>query len=369
LPTESLWPSPGGLDAPEHIEEIGILNVGIGADRISDAACNVLKHRFIEYTQEIAERHGIATEEHVVRNARVFVDNARWMSERVKLPTNPETGEPILLLPRKLLNHLPVLNAECWMDSGLNADLRAQMNVTFGKQVAKRRIVELARQHADRVRAWAREQTSRSDLVGYDYDNDPEGIVKWDGAPREYAEQHPIQGLLPPRNEAELIRLVDSIVTQFKHFIEEERGWDLLWNADKKVEKPESAAQLVFLGMAKPYLRLFNVELDREVELGRGPIDFKITSGSEHRLLIEVKKVHNGEFWNGLDQQLPSYLRSDDCRNGWFMAVRYREDGVSAARVKELPGRVAACASATGKTIRHTAIDARPKESASKLRS
>ena len=39
-----------GLDDPAHIEELGILNEGFGADRISDATCNVLKHRFIAYT-------------------------------------------------------------------------------------------------------------------------------------------------------------------------------------------------------------------------------------------------------------------------------------------------------------------------------
>ena len=36
-----------GLDEPDHIEEIGILNEGFGADRISDAALNVLKPLFI----------------------------------------------------------------------------------------------------------------------------------------------------------------------------------------------------------------------------------------------------------------------------------------------------------------------------------
>ncbi|MCB8045095.1 hypothetical protein JM654_15885 [Microbacterium oxydans] len=35
-----------GLARPEHIEEIGILNVGIGPDRISDATVNVLKGAF-----------------------------------------------------------------------------------------------------------------------------------------------------------------------------------------------------------------------------------------------------------------------------------------------------------------------------------
>ncbi len=70
-------------------------------------------------------------------------------------------------------------------------------------------------------------------------------------------------------------------------------------------------AQLVFLGMARPYLRLLGVELDREVELGRGPVDLKISSGSQHRLLVEVKKPHSGTFWNGLEAQLPSYMKSD----------------------------------------------------------
>jgi hypothetical protein len=101
----------------------------------------------------------------------------------------------------------------------------------------------------------------------------------------------------------------------------------LLWNDDGS-EKQELAAQLAFLGMAQPYLRLFDVELDREVELGRGPVDFKVTSGSKYRLLIEVKKVHNGTFWNGLEAQLISYMKSDDCQNGWYLAVRNRDDGV-----------------------------------------
>lgn len=50
------------------------------------------------------------------------------------------------------------------------------------------------------------------------------------------------------------------------------------------------------------------------------------------------------------------------------MAVRYREGGMSATRVRELPEWVARCAAATVETIRHTAIDARPKQSASSIR-
>jgi hypothetical protein len=103
------------------------------------------------------------------------------------------------------------------------------------------------------------------------------------------------------------------------------------------------------------------------VELGRGPVDFKIAAGTRHRLLIEVKKAHNGRFWNGLTDQLPSYLTSDDCHDGWFLAIRYRNNKASRARMRALPDVVARCAKETGKAIRYTAIDGRPKDSASKL--
>jgi|SRR5580658_9829492 hypothetical protein len=43
-----------GLVSLRHFVELGILNEGIGPDRISDLACTILKPKFIAYTQEIA---------------------------------------------------------------------------------------------------------------------------------------------------------------------------------------------------------------------------------------------------------------------------------------------------------------------------
>lgn len=353
-----------GLDRPEHIEEIGILNVGIGADRISDAACNVLKHRFIKYTQQVAKRHGLQMEPHKVRHTRVMVEQARWLDDEVLLPTNPITGGAIILVPDKILNKLPVLNADDWFDSNMNDDIRSQMNLTMGQRVTKSDIVAWARRYPKRVRAWARDQSTRMDLKGYDFGDDPKGVVGWDKKPVDYAKSHPITGVAAPTNQAELSVLVENMLKQFRHFIEDQRGWSLLLNADRS-EKPEEAAQLLFLGMAQHYLRLFNVEVDREVELGRGPVDFKVSSGSKIRLLIEVKKAHNGTFWNGVKAQLPSYLKSDDCNEGWFVAIRYRSNKASQTRMNELPAVVRTCARSTGKNLRYLAIDGRHKESAS----
>ena len=354
-----------GLTKPEHIEEIGILNEGIGADRISDATANVIKGRLIAYTQAVARRHSLPLENHRVRHARVSLNSARWHDENVMLPTNPVTGHPIILVPEFLLNQLPTLNAYDWFDSHFNADIRLSMNLQVGQAVSKADIVAWARRHPDRVREWAREQTSREDLVGYNFAADPLGVVLWDKQPAEYAAEHP----LPARTIAtcdDLVELLRQVIEQFRHFIEDQRGWSLLWNNDGS-EKPEEAAQLVFLGVAQQYLRQFNVELDREVELGRGPVDFKVSSGASAQLLIEVKKLHSGKFWNGLRFQLPSYLKSDSATHGWFIAVQYRSNKAAFDRLSSLPAEVAVLSDQIDKQIRYTAVDARRPLSASKI--
>ncbi|MFJ3489119.1 hypothetical protein [Leifsonia aquatica] len=354
-----------GLAQPEHIEEIGILNVGIGPDRISDATVNVLKARFIAYTQAVAERHGISLDMHRVKSARVSLGAARWIAEDVLLPTNPNDGRPIILLPRALLNELPTLNADDWFDSHFNEDIRLTLNLQVGKAVRKADIVSWARRHPDRVREWAREQTSRQDLRGYDFSADPLGVVQWDQTPAGYADEHPLMARTVTSHD-DLLTLVGDLVDRFQHFVEEQRGWNLLWNSDGS-EKPEEAAQLLFLGLAQPYLRQFNVEIDREVELGRGPVDFKAASGTTARVLIEVKKVHNGKFWNGLEAQLPSYLTSDGATHGWFLALQYRDTKSSVDRVRRLPEVVTLAASRAGMTLRSSVVDVRKPASASNL--
>jgi hypothetical protein len=177
--------------------------------------------------------------------------------------------------------------------------------------------------------------------------------------------EHP----LPSRTVAttkDLVGVVAEVVDRFRHFIEEQRGWSLLWN-DDGTEKPEEAVQLLLLGFAQPYLRQFDVEIDREVELGRGPVDFKASSGTSARLLIEVKKLHNGKFWNGLRLQLPSYLKSDGAEEGWFIAVQYRSNSGAVNRLKSLRTAVAAVARETGMALHYSAVDARRPLSASKI--
>lgn len=353
-----------GLNRPEHIEEIGILNEGIGADRISDAACNVLKPIIIEYTKKVTSRHGIPTSALRVRHSRCDLKTGRWIDERHELPENPVTGKPVLLIPQRLLNHLPVLNAHDWFDSTFNADLRREMNVQVGERVPKQAITRAARRHPDRIREWANDLRSSGQVRGYDFATDPLGVVSWQDAGKAFADHNPLSVSISGSDD--LRRFVETLLDLYRLFIEEQGGWKLLWN-DNGDEKPEEAAQLALLGMARPYCRAHGVEIDREVNLGRGPVDFKVTKGASVRLLVEAKKLHNGEFWNGLERQLPSYMKSDQTSEGWLLAIRYRSAGVSTSRSRELTRRVERINEISGTSIGVTIIDARPKPSASKI--
>ena len=96
----------------------------------------------------------------------------------------------------------------------------------------------------------------------------------------------------------DLVELVAEVVDRFRHFVEEQRGWSLLWN-DDRTAKPEAAAQLLFLCLRQPYLRQFNVELDREVELGRGPVEAFIVT-KEHRRFTEFANAVRKEKTIGI---------------------------------------------------------------------
>ncbi len=353
-----------GLERPEHIEEIGILNEGIGADRISDIVANVLKDEFAEYTREIAQRHGIPLRSFEIPAFKLNTDYQRWHLGYADLPAAPD-GSPIVLVPTRILNELPTLNPNNWFDMAMNEDLRESLNLKVGQTASKAMIVEFARRHPDRVRQWAREQTSRPDLRHYDFEGDPLGVVKWDREPKHFALNHPLP-IQRVETQDQLMILLDQIIAQFKLFIEQRGGWSLLWNEDRTVKR-EEAIQLAFLGLAGQYLRQFDVELDREVDLGRGPVDFKVSRGTCIRALIEVKKVENGRFWNGLHKQLPSYLESDSSGYGWFIAVQFNDTKTSCDRVQQLPNEVKGMTANLGKNIRFTVIDARPPKSASKI--
>ena len=93
-----------------HFEEIQLYVDQIAKDRISDIACNFLKSFLIDYTMDQCVKVGVPTQDVQIANVydlrkRRFID-----SETIRIPVNPETGKPLLLVPKRWLRKAPWIN-------------------------------------------------------------------------------------------------------------------------------------------------------------------------------------------------------------------------------------------------------------------
>jgi hypothetical protein len=355
-----------GVDNIEHFEILGIFEKGIGRDRISDIACTILKPQLINYTQKVAEAHNLPLAEHTVRSGAYDKRRSRWINARERLLTNSANQKPLLLVPQRFLQDLPTLNSDDWWEAFENEKLRTDMNYEVMRNVDKETIVKEARSRPNSVRNWSINKESET-ANPYEISYDPQGIYRWDPEAREFVQHNPLQ-LNPPQTEDQFLAIVQLVVDKFKLFVEEQGGWELLWDVSRHTpkEKPEKAAQLLFRGMARSYCEANNIVVDSEVELGRGPVDFKFSNGFLCRAHLEVKKLHNGKFWHGIEEQLPSYLASDEVKDGWFLVVRYRDGKTHDERAASLPRKIQEVAQKHSKELRYAAVDAREKPSASK---
>ena len=92
-----------------HLEEIQLFVEGIGKDRISDIACNLMKSFLIDYTAHECRQLGIAL--NTVEVANVYeLGQKKFLPEKAQLPVHPETKKPLLLIPKRWLRHTPYIN-------------------------------------------------------------------------------------------------------------------------------------------------------------------------------------------------------------------------------------------------------------------
>lgn len=120
-----------------------------------------------------------------------------------------------------------------------------------------------------------------------------------------------------------LIYLVNSSIESFAHNITRKAAYRLLWDNDKS--RNEIFVQDLFLTHISGRYHELEVDVSREVDTGRGKVDFKISKGKE-KVLIEIKLAKNPKLEHGLEYQLVEYLLSEEVRNGIFLVVFYKDE-------------------------------------------
>jgi hypothetical protein len=351
-----------GLTDIKHFEEISILGDGIGPDRISDAAAGITKWRFAQYTERVCTQLNVPVQKRILDRAKYDLAQDRWVAVEVKLPINPRTKRPILLTPQRFLRHLPTLGSNEFAEYAERKwkyDHRESLDkklVTFDKE----KVFAAARKDP----AIRNEFVALAAQLGgkpYDFGTDKWGVKLTDSAESIVAE-HPFQ-YKQPTNDKEMKAFVVALAKYFKHFIEQQKGWELLW--DRYYSKPEKAVQRLMFGIVFQICAVNNVSVDPEVNAGRGPVDFKFSSGFNAKCLLETKLARNTKWIVSVTRQLPTYIVADIGKYGVYLLVSY--DNFMHENIVKLKEAAASVAS-RGIEIDVMVVDAsRDKQSASLL--
>ncbi|MDX2232980.1 MAG: hypothetical protein NW200_00650 [Hyphomonadaceae bacterium] len=349
-----------GLKNLDHFEEVQIFQKGIGPDRISDAVSKILFSRFVEYTRLICETHSIPMSEFHYSQGHFNLEERRWEPVHFKAPKNPISGEPVLLCPQFFLRTLPTINAEDFWKYGREFApdiIIAQFGDDIQSRVTKKEIIELAEANPNLVDDFV-EHARNLNPTPYPFGPDPKLLIKWYFEALRWTTSTPIATNALNTFPDFVAALIDS----FRHFVEENKGWRLLWN-DNRTPRAEESSQNLFMGVAGHYCRANNIDVSREANIGRGAVDYKLSNGWNERALIEVKLAKNSRFWNGLKDQLPTYLRAEGIHEGVFLVICYTDADID--RIIGIDDVARQVSEQLNYDIRVEIVDARPKDSAS----
>lgn len=100
-----------------HFEIIQLYISGIAKDRISDIACNYLKSFLIDYTIEQCELSKIPMEGVILDSIYNYKNNVLDTNQKVYLPVNPTTKEPLIFTPKRWLRFNPWISFEDYFQS------------------------------------------------------------------------------------------------------------------------------------------------------------------------------------------------------------------------------------------------------------
>jgi hypothetical protein len=136
-----------------HFEEIQLFVEGIGKDRISDIACNLMKSFLIDYTTQECRELGIAL--NTVEVAKVYEPGVRkFLPIKTELPVHPDTKKPLLLVPKRWLRHTPYINYDDYF-----RDYCPQDDITHeGEDIICVKVLTYNRDHYDIVDFYVREK-------------------------------------------------------------------------------------------------------------------------------------------------------------------------------------------------------------------
>jgi hypothetical protein len=318
-----------GVRDPVIFELVGLFEDGIGADRISDMVARVILQDLLRFTNRIT------TKLKITRTTEVEYNTTKFLV--------PYHRRPILFVPREILTPLPV--AYEWYDIDIvcrhNEELRRRVNQIIGNtwkqatnrnRVRKRDLRSVLLNVPDVLRDLV-VLYQQKPIKKYDFQRDPAGELIWHDVSRHYAETYPLNlSTYAPVDQNNIVNVVESICEQFTILVEDNGLFKIFYD-DARNLRHERFAQLLFYGVADSYCKANDLDLSREPNAGRGPVDFKLSRGYGARVNVEVKYSSNPMLLSGYARQLPTYDEAEKAYHSIYLIIRTTESTKAIDRV------------------------------------
>lgn len=304
--------SEAGEVAPEIFELLNIFQENVGCDRISDLVTFILYDNILQFTHRIVTSLSIA-------NSIVNHKNQVY-----SVCSNPYNRKPILLLPKTFLTPLPIartfadIDYVCCENQRVRDAIADYVNWDKDEKPSKSDIFRWLKEN-NNFREALIEAYKRHPRKAYDYTQSPSGEYVWYEIAQEFTQLYPVA--IPNDTEAEnfVEATTNTICKQFKRLIECNGLNKLLYNGEKP--KHESAAQLLFLGIADSYCKANDLDISPETNKGRGPVDFKLSHGALNKIVVEVKLTSNPQLEHGIMTQLPVYMAQEETKKAIYLII------------------------------------------------
>ena len=304
---------------------LNLLTEGIGADYIGDITSQIIRRQIYRFTETVSKNLKINTEQ-------FFIEG-----EKYKLPVHPNPPVrkriPILIVPNDILSQLPTDANFNYVFGGFlneNDEIRTNVNkkiaIIFSKYEEKadrqKHIFQLIKNDKD-LKSELLKFVNEIESNSYNFNKDNKGIYDSENL-RELLKFDKLEKLKHDSIE----NTVDKVIKEFQKYIDNDNELKrlLLWKDENKWQ-PESHWQKVFQLFTHLYLEYYNIDLSPETSTNKGLIDFKLSRGSNQRILIEIKLSKNLKFKEGLTKQLEEYKTCfNNVKKSYYIYVDLEKD-------------------------------------------
>jgi hypothetical protein len=311
-----------------HLEKACLFEIGVGKDNISDFTCNLIKEYLLNFTQIFAVKHISPNLLKKINVDKVYFDYEleRWMPKEYILPIYGDNY--VMLTPKDILT-----KDDNWINSNdlrgnfrsicnsiENDQLRFEISNYFSKHLPALKENERYSQK-ELTKAIVATIQEYPIIINYYIRLKEENIEGAKNISQQKVSE--VQTIFVQNVQ----QLVDNLYknTEFYNFsaigsyfeaykrveylkkvIEENDGYRLFYYKGEPIKR-EEYLQIIY--RLTWYATSFDV--NREVNNGRGPVDYTISKGSKNKTLVEFKLASNPKLKQNLANQVKIYEKAN----------------------------------------------------------